>query len=373
MTPLIKWPGGKAREIQYIERLIPSYDRYIEPFFGGGALFFHLKPPRAVINDISPDLMQFYSLVQAQDAALRGYLLDYCALFEQLPLACAAEWDAIAAVYQSVKEEREPAELAVATASLIRRVCEKLPEDATSALIPDENAFRAQMAASVLDKLRRTIKNDAKQPFSDADLRENLITGFFSGMYLYFRGLYNAVALSQTEADAPWRTANFYFIRETCYGAMFRYNAKGEFNIPYGGMSYNRKNLRAKVEEIFSTETAALFHGTELHCEDFEAFFSNVSLTDRDFLFLDPPYDTDFSEYEGNSFSQLDQIRLAEALRKTKAQFILVIKNTPFISSVYEDSFSVLSFDKTYSYNVRSRNNRASEHLIVTNIPIETK
>ena len=33
---LIKWPGGKAHEIKYIENLIPEYDRYIEPFFGGG-------------------------------------------------------------------------------------------------------------------------------------------------------------------------------------------------------------------------------------------------------------------------------------------------------------------------------------------------
>ena len=32
MQPIIKWPGGKASEIQYIENIIPEYDRYIEPF-----------------------------------------------------------------------------------------------------------------------------------------------------------------------------------------------------------------------------------------------------------------------------------------------------------------------------------------------------
>ena len=42
MKPLLKWPGGKAREIDQIIDLIPEYDRYIEPFFGGGAMFFHL-------------------------------------------------------------------------------------------------------------------------------------------------------------------------------------------------------------------------------------------------------------------------------------------------------------------------------------------
>lgn len=38
MNPLIKWPGGKSGEIKKIEHLIPKHSRYIEPFFGGGAL-----------------------------------------------------------------------------------------------------------------------------------------------------------------------------------------------------------------------------------------------------------------------------------------------------------------------------------------------
>ena len=49
MKPIIKWPGGKSGEIQKIHDLIPPFDRYIEPFFGGGALFFHLMPPRAAV------------------------------------------------------------------------------------------------------------------------------------------------------------------------------------------------------------------------------------------------------------------------------------------------------------------------------------
>ena len=44
MQPLIKWPGGKSREFEYIKDIIPSYERYIEPFFGGGAVFFNFNP-----------------------------------------------------------------------------------------------------------------------------------------------------------------------------------------------------------------------------------------------------------------------------------------------------------------------------------------
>lgn len=72
MEPLIKWPGGKAGEIPYIQGMIPDFDRYVEPFFGGGALFFHLRPRRAVINDVSEDLITFYRLVQAQDRRFTG-------------------------------------------------------------------------------------------------------------------------------------------------------------------------------------------------------------------------------------------------------------------------------------------------------------
>ena len=44
MQTLIKWPGGKTKEYPYIKDLIPAFDRYIEPFFGGGAIFLSLQP-----------------------------------------------------------------------------------------------------------------------------------------------------------------------------------------------------------------------------------------------------------------------------------------------------------------------------------------
>ena len=64
MQPLLKWPGGKSSEIEYIKDIIPSYDRYIEPFCGGGAVYFYLEPNKAVINDISKNLTDFYMLIK---------------------------------------------------------------------------------------------------------------------------------------------------------------------------------------------------------------------------------------------------------------------------------------------------------------------
>jgi DNA adenine methylase len=94
-----------------------------------------------------------------------------------------------------------------------------------------------------------------------------------------------------------------------------------------------------------------------------------VDLQERDFVFLDPPYDSDFSDYEGVNFNKQDQQRLANFLLKTKAQFILIIKETEYVCELYsqKSQIKVLDFQKQYTYNVRSRNNRSVKHLIVTN------
>ena len=58
MKPLIKYRGAKSKEIPNIEKQIPQFTgRYIEPFFGGGALYFHLEPQKAIINDINSKLL----------------------------------------------------------------------------------------------------------------------------------------------------------------------------------------------------------------------------------------------------------------------------------------------------------------------------
>ena len=81
---LIKWPGGKKREIKEFSDFIPKFDRYIEPFFGGGAVFFHLQPEKAAINDISTNLMDFYRLVQQQDEEFREILELYADSFNSI-------------------------------------------------------------------------------------------------------------------------------------------------------------------------------------------------------------------------------------------------------------------------------------------------
>lgn len=61
MKPILKYGGGKYKEIEKFSKYIPSsFDTYYEPFVGGGALFFHLAPHKAVIGDVNRPLIHFY-------------------------------------------------------------------------------------------------------------------------------------------------------------------------------------------------------------------------------------------------------------------------------------------------------------------------
>lgn len=59
--PFLKWPGGKRWLARQIDSLLPSaYGRYLEPFLGGGAVFFHLSPRRAILSDSNKELINVY-------------------------------------------------------------------------------------------------------------------------------------------------------------------------------------------------------------------------------------------------------------------------------------------------------------------------
>jgi DNA adenine methylase len=69
--PIIKWAGGKRQLLDAITSRIPrEYNRYFEPFFGGGAVFFSLEPQNGYINDINPRLMNFYEQVRSNTETL---------------------------------------------------------------------------------------------------------------------------------------------------------------------------------------------------------------------------------------------------------------------------------------------------------------
>jgi DNA adenine methylase len=74
-VPLLKWPGGKRALLSQIEPLIPRiYGRYFEPFLGGAALFFHLRPHAATLSDANAELVECYEQVRDRPDLVLRYL-----------------------------------------------------------------------------------------------------------------------------------------------------------------------------------------------------------------------------------------------------------------------------------------------------------
>jgi DNA adenine methylase len=71
LSPILKWVGGKRQLLDSITPLLPKrISSYCEPFLGGGALLFHLQPPKAYVNDINAELMGVYQAVKDDVEAL---------------------------------------------------------------------------------------------------------------------------------------------------------------------------------------------------------------------------------------------------------------------------------------------------------------
>ncbi|MFA6867136.1 MAG: DNA adenine methylase [Clostridia bacterium] len=366
MQPLIKWPGGKSTEIEYIKDIIPPFDRYVEPFCGGAAVFFHLEPKKALINDISQNLTSFYNLIKIKDDNFKTYMYDLNKMWDEIKIKANKNIHKIVSIYKQYKvnaSEKEDVK------NKLNIISENLFLNENIEII-DIKLLIKEVKRMLSDKFFRTIKNEIKnnKDLSNIDLEENLLTGIASGIYMAVRTTLNGLDKETKLNDSEYskKIACFYFIREFCYGSMFRYNKSGDFNIPYGGKGYNHKDYKKKLDILFGQNTYELLKNTNIQCGDFELIFNHLKV--NDFVFIDPPYDTNFSDYENKSFDKNDQERLSKILEITKAKFILIIKNTPYIFKLYnKECFKIKSFDNSYSYCVKNRNNRKVEHLIITN------
>lgn len=63
--PFLKWVGGKRQLLPQLQGLLPrSFKRYVEPFVGGGAMFFHLKPEQTLLADANRELVDCYTAIR---------------------------------------------------------------------------------------------------------------------------------------------------------------------------------------------------------------------------------------------------------------------------------------------------------------------
>lgn len=216
--PFLRWAGGKRWLKKEINELVEinNYENYHEPFVGGGAILFHLKPENAFISDANKELIDTYIAIKENPNNVIEHIKDF-------------------------SKDKE-------SYYLIRSLC-----------------------------------------FTD-DFQ---------------------------------KAAQFIYLNQMSFNGIYRVNAKGGYNVPYG----NREKYEFDYENILLV--SEFLQNIRIKHSDFQESLNNVR--QNDLVFLDPPYTiahnlNGFVQYNQKIFSLDDQYRLNDTIDKIKeigANYIL--------------------------------------------------
>lgn len=220
--PPLKWAGGKRWQVPHLAPLWEAGGkrRLVEPFCGGLAVALGLRPDRALLNDLNPHVINFYSWLK------RGLVID--------------------------------------------------------------------------------------RPMANAP------TDFYAARER-FNGL-----LTEGSRDTAEAAGLFYYLNRTGYNGLCRFNRRGRFNVPFG--RYARINYRRDFPEYRSAFARWEFTNTA---------FESLPLAPDDFVYADPPYDVQFTQYSDVRFGWDEQVRTAERLSRHPGPVILSNQATDRIRDLY--------------------------------------
>lgn len=367
LSPIIKWPGGKEKELKYIIPNAPKFERFFEPFVGGGSVFMGINAKEYYINDFSSELIELYKSIATCDM----YFFSYAEAIETSWKKATSFFYSNQYLVELYLDYRQSKIDAIELKKCIHTFCDNNKQlildiivkpfvDLQSVLLKE---FKTNLYRKMLRMRELEIK---KHELPDKDIYDNIETAIKSAVYMNYRYLYNQ---KDTIKDDKIHCALFYFIRNYAYSGMFRYSSKGEFNVPYGGIAYNSKLMSKKLNYYRSRDLKNHFADTKIYNIDFEEFLRTTCPNENDFVFLDPPYDSEFSTYAQNEFTKLDQERLANyMINECKAKWMMIIKNTDFIYNLYNrEGINIRTFDKEYLVSFMNRNDKKVTHLLITN------
>lgn len=275
--PFLKWAGGKSRLLPQFRQFFPvRYGRYYEPFLGGGAVFFDMQPPQAVLNDLNPALIGAYRHIQGRLDELLHRLKQLRAYY-----------------YDLMPSQRQAA-------------------------------------------------------------------------YYRFRQHYNELPHGTLE-----KTVLLIVLNKTCYNGLYRENARGQFNVPYGRYE---KPLLFREEQLRAVRSA--LHQVEL----LNTHFATASATAcaGDFIYFDPPYapvsaTASFTRYYRRNFGLEQHAELAQVARKLAergVQVMLSNADVPLVRELYAD-FHIHTVQATRAINSKPWRRGKIGELVITSYSVE--
>ena len=368
LQPLLKWPGGKEKELKYILPNIPTFKRYFEPFVGGGSVFMAMKAKEYYVNDFSTELISLYKYIASSDENF----FWYAELIDKSWKNCDKFFNNNHILIDKYLEFRKEKISKEELKQFIQEFCASKKDD-IFAILGNEIAslpsiIMREMETNLFRKMSRMRELEIKKHLlPEKDLEDNIETAIKSAVYMNYRYLYNDNSIA--DSTPTLHCALFFFMRNYAYSGMFRYSNNGIFNVPYGGIAYNSKLMAKKLSYYRSKPLLSHFSDTKIYNLDFEEFLKKTNPTEEDFVFLDPPYDSEFSTYAQNAFTKADQERLANyMINECRAKWMMIIKNTDFIYGLYnKKSINIRTFDKEYLVSFMNRNEKKVTHLLITN------
>jgi DNA adenine methylase len=130
--------------------------------------------------------------------------------------------------------------------------------------------------------------------------------------------------LESGQAKTAEAAAIFYYLNRTGYNGLCRFNARGLFNVPFG--TYTTINYKTDFSEFRAAFSNWTFTNTD---------FERIPIADDDFVYADPPYDVEFTQYSKGGFDWDEQVRAAEWLSRHKGPVVLSNQATPRIVKLY--------------------------------------
>lgn len=261
ISPIVKWVGGKR---QLLAEIMPFINKncstYVEPFVGGGAVFFELQPKKAIINDYNAELINVYTTVR-----------DF----------------------------------------------------------PEE----------LIEKLEEHNRENSEAYF------------------------YQLRALDRTAAylsmDNVEKAARVLYLNKTCYNGLYRVNAAGHFNSPYG--KYKNPNI-VNAETIRAM--SKYLQNPQIVIQQGDYRKALKGLRKGAFVYLDPPYmplsaSSSFTGYTENGFTYEQQVALKKECDKLKKKGIAFLQSNsdcPQIRELYKDyNIKIVQAKRAINSNANKR------------------
>jgi len=163
------------------------------------------------------------------------------------------------------------------------------------------------------------------------------------------------------------RAARTIYLNKACFNGLYRVNSKNEFNVPFG------KKTKVNTYEgsnLITVSNYLTMNDIKLLSTDFEEAVSSAEK--GDFVYFDPPYDSDtstFNSYTENGFDKEEQKRLAEVFKKLDEIGVYVMlsnHNTSLINELYKD-YNIHIIEAKRNINANGKKRGKVEEVIITN------